>query len=67
MTRHQRRKLAKQANVERSQAIALAAIAYNRALIVKRNMERRPERNYYPASCLANMEAQSHRAYICRA
>ncbi len=67
MTRNQRRKAAKAANAQRSVNIAEAAKAYERALIVKRNMAAKPERNYYPQSCLAGMESQSHRAYICRA
>ncbi len=67
MTRNQRRKAAKAANAERSQRIAEASKAYERALIVKRNLAQPVERNYYPQSCLAGMEGQSHRAYICRA
>jgi hypothetical protein len=67
-SRNERRKRAKAANAERSERIANAAKAYERALIVKRNLSNPPERNFYPpVSCIGNMKAQSHRAYICRA
>lgn len=66
--RHSRRKAAKAANVERTEQIIAANAAYERALIVKRNLSTQPERNFYPAvSCIGNMAGQSHRAYICRA
>lgn len=67
-SRNERRKRAKRANVERSERIANAAKAYERDLIVKRNLSNPPERSYYPTvSCIGNMAGQSHRAYICRA
>lgn len=67
-TRNQRRKAAKAKNLARTEAIIAANAAYERALIVKRNLANPPERNYYPAvSCIGDMKAQSHRAYVCRA
>lgn len=67
-TRNQRRKAAKARNLERTEAIVAANAAYERALIVKRNLANPPERNYYPTvSCIGDMKAQSHRAYVCRA
>lgn len=68
MTRHQRRKAAKAANVERTKEIAKASLAYDRALIVKRNLQRPVERNYFATirSCLDGIEGASHRAYVCQ-
>ncbi len=53
MTRHQRRKAARKANLAKSERIALAAKAYDRAETVKRNMGSPVERNYYPQSQLS--------------
>ena len=67
-TRNERRKRAKAANAARTERIAKAALAYERDLIVKRNLANPPERSYYPkVSCIGNMEGQSHRVYLCRA
>jgi hypothetical protein len=54
MTRHQRRKAAKAASLAKSERIAVAAKAYDRAQTVKRNMGSPIERNYYPQSQLAS-------------
>ncbi len=67
-TRNERRKRAKRANAERTERILAANAAYERALVVKRNLANPPERSYYPTkSCIADMGSQSHRVYICRA
>ncbi len=67
-SRNERRKRSKAANAERTANIVAANAAYERALIVKRNLSSPIERNYYPPkSCLADMASQSHRGYVCRA
>lgn len=69
-SRNERRKRSKAANLERTVRIAQAALAYDRALIVKRNLSQPTERSYYPTvSCCHPdaMKSQSHRAYICKA
>ena len=45
-SRNQRRKRAKAANSARTERIANAAKAYERALIIKRNLASPPERTY---------------------
>ncbi len=67
MSRHQRRKAAKERNTLKSEGIAKASLAYDKAEIVRRNMGSPMERNYYPQSSMSDMAGQSHRGYICRA
>lgn len=53
-TRHERRRKAK----AKAEAIAQAAIAYNNAAIVRKNMSQPVERNYYAGikSCISMLE-----------
>lgn len=71
LTRNQRRKVARERLLAKSERIAKAELARQaderRALVQANKMAPKPERNAYPASCLANMQGSSHRAYICRA
>ncbi len=67
MTRHQRRKAAKIASLDKSERIAIASKAYDKANLVNNNLSSPIERNYYPQSSMAGMMEQSHRGYICRA
>lgn len=68
MTRNERRKKAKAANLERSIRIATAAKAYEVSKIVKENLSKPIERNYYPTiSCVGELKAKSHAIYVCRA
>lgn len=67
MTRHQRRKLARKLASDHAERLAKANAAFERDLTVKRNMQHKPERNYYPQSSMCDMLGQSHRGYVCRA
>jgi|JI10StandDraft_1071094.scaffolds.fasta_scaffold1346821_1 hypothetical protein len=67
MTRHQRRKLARKLASDHAERLAKANAAFERDLIVKRNMQHAPERNYYPQSSMSNMLGHSHRGYVCQA
>lgn len=67
MTRHQRRKLARKLASDHAERLAKANAAFERDLIVKRNLASKPERNYYPQSSMADMAGMSHRGYVCRA
>lgn len=70
-SRNERRKAAQArllAKNERFLARVEACRVQTIKAVVRENMSnRKPERNYYPQSCLANMQGSSHRAYICRA
>ena len=63
--RRQHRKARLRAKAERIAKGHLAALADERQRIVQANMASRPERNFYPQSCLANIKALSHRGYVC--
>ena len=61
MTRHQRRKAARQASLERSERIVLAHRAWERSETVKRNLSVAKERNYYPQSQMAGLSENAAR------
>jgi len=61
MTRHQRRKRVKLLTVEHNAKLVKAEQAFQRDLTVKRNMQNRPERNYYPQSSLSNLGSTAAR------
>lgn len=70
LSRNARRMVNKQraeAKTLRIKARIIGIYVDNQAEIVRRNMSRPPERNFYPPSCLNNLAGQSHRVYICRA
>lgn len=82
MTRHQRRKAAKSASLQKSEALAKASVAYDRQGKIRDNLSSPIRRKgltlssdgslvggegYYPQSSMADMASQSHRGYVCKA
>lgn len=67
MTRNQRRMAAKARLTAKSERIAKASLAADleaRRKVVLDNLNSPRERNFYPQSSMATMEAQSHRGYV---
>ncbi len=67
MTRNQRRKASAAKQAAKDANVIEAFKAQQRDAIIRRNLASKPERNYYPKSCLDGIQGQSHRAYVCSA
>lgn len=65
-SRHTRRKAAKAKALAKLEGLAQAERSRRIAATVKANKSSPIERNYYPASCMGNLQEKATRGYVAR-